>query len=287
MIAWSERLRLILAIVDKDRRVPVWVWIMILLASITVFGFMFSVASGVAASPYRLAWRWMDGPLRTYYIVSAVLTSLIFGLTFSHFYQGEVQRGTIRSIVLYPVDMNDLTIAKLLSSLIVSAILSTVLFLGIFGPWFLLGLYPFADFLAVHLTALAMSFVALAVGVFLAQGLAQLAGRMVLTPTALGAIFLLLSLMFTETGLTAIGLQIAAFGHPGGSLSIAEYTAVVNTARSLSVLSPHHVGGRILAIALGLTGLWSDIHVVLPLGLLAIAGGYWLGKKVYLDIFVR
>jgi uncharacterized membrane protein len=132
-----------------------------------------------------------------------------------------------------------------------------------------------------------MSFVALAVGVFLAQGLAQLAGRMVLTPTALGAIFLLLSLVFTEMGLTAIGLQIAAFGHPGGSLSIAEYNAVVNTARSLSVLSPHHVGGRILAIALGLTGLWSDVHVVLPLGLLAIAGGYWLGKKVYLDIFVR
>lgn len=287
MISWNERLRLILAIVDKDRRIPWWTWLAVLVAAGVAFVFMLSIASNIAASPYRFAWRWYDSSLRPLYAVSAGLTSLTLGLTFSHFYHGEVQRGTIRSIILYPVDMNDITIAKLLSTLIISACLSTILWLGIFGGFFILGLYPAADFLAIHGTALVMGFLALAAGAFLAQGLAHVTGRMVLSPTALGAIFLLFSILFTETSLTAIGLQLAALRHPGVGISFAEYESVANVARSLSVLSPQHVGARILGIAFGLTGIWSDIHVILPLGALAIAGGYWLGKKVYLDIFVR
>jgi ABC-type transport system involved in multi-copper enzyme maturation permease subunit len=287
MTSWNERLRLILAIVDKDRRIPLWIWLMMILVAGVVFVYTLSVASNIAASPYRFAWKWYDSSLRPLYAVSAVLTSLTLGLTFSHFYHGEVQRGTIRSIVLYPVDMNDITIAKLLSTLIVAGLLSTILWLGIFGGFFVAGLYPVGDFLAIQGTALVMSFLALAAGVFLAQGLAHVTGRMAISPTALGALFLFLSLIFTETSLTGIGVQIAALRHPGVPISFAEYESIANAARSLSVLSPQHVGARILGIAFGLTGMWSDIHVVLPLGALAIAGGYWLGKKVYLDIFVR
>lgn len=287
MISWNDRLRLILAIVDKDRRIPLWIWLMMIVVAGVVFVYTLSIASNIAASPYRFAWKWYDNSLRSLYAVSAVLTSLTLGLTFSHFYHGEVQRGTIRSIVLYPVDMNDITIAKLLSTLIIAGLLSTILWLGFFGGFFVVGLYPFGDFLAIEGTALVMSFLALATGVFLAQGLAHVTGRMSLSPTALGAIFLFFSMIFTETSLTGIGLQFAALRHPGIPISSPEYAGIVNAARALSVVSPQHVGARILSIAFGLTGLWSDIHIILPIGALAIAGGYWLGRKVYLDIFVR
>jgi hypothetical protein len=69
--------------------------------------------------------------------------------------------------------------------------------------------------------------------------------------------------------------------------SMADYQAIRSVAQSLSVFSPHHVGARILAIAFGITGMWADLHVIVPLAALILAGGYLFGKKLYLDIFIR
>src|SRR5213080_2527008 len=288
MISWEERLRHIVAIVDKDRRLPLWMWLTTFL--IATLGFLFLLGPALSSARYysQYSWKWYDSSLRLYYAISAGLTSLILGLTFARVHYGEVHRGTIRSIILYPVDMNDIAIAKLLSSLIVAAALSTMLFFGIFGAFFLVGEWPIADFLVIHVTALAMSFLALAVGVFLAQAIAHMAGRMVVSPTALGAIFLLLSILTTESGLTFLGTQVALILKPASrGLTFAEYEAIRNVAQSLSVFSPHHVGARILGIAFGITGLWADLHVIVPIAALIFAGGYLLGKKLYLDIFIR
>lgn len=288
MISWEERLRLIMAIIDKDRRIPLWMWLTTFLIAILGFFLLLPAALTSVSFYYRSTFSWYDSSLRSYYAVSAALSSLLLGLTFAHFHYGEVHRGTIRSIILYPVDFNDITIAKLASSLIVSAMLSTILFVGLFGGFFLVGAFPLADFLAIHVTALVMSFLALAVGVFLAQAIAHLAGRMVISPTALGAIFLLLSILVTETGLSVIGTQIAYILRPTGrGLDVADYAAITRFAQSFSVFSPHHVGARILGIAFGITGMWADLHVVVPIAVLILAGGYVFGKKLYLDIFVR
>src|SRR5438552_1713620 len=116
---------------------------------IATLGFVFLLGPALSSGPYysQYSWRWYDFSLRLYYAISAGLTSLILGLTFARVHYGEVHRGTIRSIILYPVDMNDIAIAKLLSTLIVSAALSTILFFGIFGAFFLVGEWPIADFL--------------------------------------------------------------------------------------------------------------------------------------------
>jgi len=288
MISWEERLRHIVAIVDKDRRLPLWMWLTTFL--IATLGFVFLLGPALSSARYysQYSWRWYDFSLRLYYAISAGLTSLILGLTFARVHYGEVHRGTIRSIILYPVDMNDIAIAKLLSTLIVSAALSTILFFGIFGAFFLVGEWPIADFLVIHVTALAMSFLALAVGVFLAQAIAHVSGRMVVSPTALGGIFLLLSVLFTETGLTVIGTQVAYLLRPStGGLTGPTYEAIAAVAKALSVLSPHHVGARVVGIAFGVTNFWADFHVVVPAAVLVFAGGYLMGKKLYLDIFIR
>lgn len=283
----EERLHLIQTMVEKDVKLRPWALVAAMVIAGISFFFMLPVALSTARFPF--AWMWYDGNLRPFYGIYAALTSLILGLTFATFHAGEIRRGTIRSIILYPVDMNDITIAKLLSSLVVTAILSTILFIGVFGSFFLLGVFPAGDFLAIHATAIAMSFMALAVGVFLAQGLAHLAGRMLVSPAALGAIFLLLAIVFTETALTFIGTQIASLSAQtrGRPLTLEDLAVIQSIARDLSVLSPHHVGGRVLGIAFGITRMWADVHAVVPFAALVVAAGYALGRKLYLDIFIR
>ena len=288
MITWEQRIRLISAIVQKDLRISPWIWI----ALVVIAGAGFSLLLPAALSSARFArtpWAWYDSNLRPFYAISVFLSTLCLSITFASFHGGEIRRGTIRSIIVYPVDMNDITIAKLVSSFIITAILTSVIFFGLFGPFFLVGLFPFGDFLAIHATALAMSFVVLAVGAFLAQWLAQFAGRMMISPAALGAILLLFAILFTETALTFIGDQIAYMMAEidDRTLTPDDFAQIREAARALSVLSPFHAGGRILAVSFGIVEMWVDLHVVIPITAIAVAGGYLFGKKLYLDVFIR
>jgi len=289
MTGLEERLRLILAIIEKDLRVAVWVWVTAVVIGGAGFLLLLPAAMSAASYSFQPRWIWYDFTLRPIYAVYAALTSVLLAITFASFHGGEVRRGTIRSIILYPVDMNDITIAKLVSSLVVTAILSTILFVGVFGGFFLFGVYPASDFLAIHAVALAMSFLALSVGVFLANALARVAGRMVISPSALGALFLLFAILFTETALSAIGTQIASLFAQTRRVSLTpdDYRAIQAIAQALSVLSPHHVGARVLGILFEITGIWSDLHIVAPVAAIVLAGGYVLTRKLYLDLFIR
>jgi ABC-type transport system involved in multi-copper enzyme maturation permease subunit len=284
-----ERLRLIATIVEKDLRIRPWIWAMTGIVAATGFFLMLPAALSAAYYASQFPWTWYDGSLRPYYAIYAAVSSLLLGLTFAGFHRGEIHRGTIRSIILYPVDMNDITFAKLLSSLVLTAILSTILFLGFFGGYFFLRVFPAGDFLRIHATALLASFLALSVGVFLSHGLAHVAGRMVVSPTALGTLFLLLAILLTETVLTALGLQIVALGvHTQGRLpGPDDYALVEGIAKSLSVLSPHHAAARSLGVIFRITQMWVDVHVVAPVAVAVVAGGYLAGKKLFLDVFVR
>jgi len=124
---WRDRLQRIEAIVEKDLKVTKWWWIVAIIISATEFVAMTSVASNVRRMNdlYYIPFTWYDSNLRSLYAVSAFLASMILGLAFSQVHGGEIRRGTIRSIILYPVDMNDVTIAKLASSFVLATGLST------------------------------------------------------------------------------------------------------------------------------------------------------------------
>jgi len=286
---WTDRLQRIEAIVEKDLRVTKWWWIAVLIISATEFLAMTSVASSVRRMNdlYHIPFTWYDGNLRSLYAVSAFLASIILGLAFSHVHGGEIRRGTIRSIILYPVDMNDVTIAKLASSFILASGFSTILFLGFTMPFFVYGVWPVGDFLAIHAMALLMAFLALATGVFLAHVVAHLVGRMIVSPSVLGSAFLLSSILLTETAANAIGFQfVAALGGPQGPTP-QQVLAVQQFARAISVLSPQHVGARILSDVFGIYAAWPDVHVVIPVAVLVGVVGYLFGRKLYMDILVR
>src|SRR5207245_240993 len=212
LMEWRDRLQRIEAIVEKDLKVTKWWWIVAIIISATEFVAMTSVASNVRRMNdlYYIPFTWYDSNLRSLYAVSAFLASMILGLAFSQVHGGEIRRGTIRSIILYPVDMNDVTIAKLASSFVLATGFSTILFLGFAMPFFVYGVWPVGDFLAIHAMALLMAFLALATGVFLAHVVAPVLRRMIVCASLLSNAFLLASILLTETAANAIGLQFVA-----------------------------------------------------------------------------
>ncbi len=288
---WPERLPLIVAIVRKDLLAARW-WVVAALAPALVGLFLSAPLALNTANPayYQFGYRfvWYDSSLRSYYGLSALLTSVGLGLAFSHVYTGEVHRGTIRSVILYPVNVVDIVLAKLASGFGIAFLTTFPIFLGFLLPFFLLGLFPAADFLAIYFMTLFMGIVALATGVFLSLILTYYAGRMAVSPSTMGNLFLLLAVLLTELVVTTVGDYFLNLSSSGNVFpSQAAYDAVANFARAISVLSPQHVGARILGDLFGTSALWPDIHVVVPVFLVVVVGGGFLARRLYPDLFVR
>ncbi|TLZ71284.1 MAG: hypothetical protein E6K10_05450 [Methanobacteriota archaeon] len=243
----------------------------------------------VRFGPARFTWS--ADTLRVFYAAISVLTSMSLGLTFYAVHGGEIRKGTIRSIILYPVDANDIAIAKLASAFIMSLLLCMILLFGPLGAFFVLGVLPFPDFGAILLMSLAVGFVSLTTGVFLAHALAHLAKRMVVSPSGLGALFLLSSILLTEFGASTIAFQVLDLSarSRGTSAGFQDFQAAQAFGRVASVLSPHHWGARLLSLAFGVFPAGGELPIVISVALtaLAIAAGYLWGKKLYLDAFIQ
>lgn len=288
---WSERLPRIVAIVRKDLRSTRW-WIVSALGPALVGLFLSTPLALNMANPsyYSFGYRflWYDSSLRAYYGLSALLTSVGLALAFSRVYTGEVHRGTIRSVILYPVDVEDIVVAKLASGFGIAFLTTFPIFVGFLAPFFLLGLYPTADFLAIYFMTLFMGLVALATGVFLSLILTHYLGRIAVSPSTMGSLFLLLAVLLTEQVVTTIGDYFLNLSSSGNVyLAPAAYQAVADFARAISVLSPQHMGARILGDVFGIASLWPDIHVVVPVFVLVVVGGHVLSRSLYPDLFVR
>ena len=290
MRGWAERLRLIWLIIGKDlsrARVPVVI-------SSIVAGVLAFLIAPVPLSIVRFGptfFVWSDPTLRAFYAVSSFLTALTLALTFYSVHSGEVHKGTIRSIILYPVDANDIAIAKLGSTFLLSFLVTTILFFGAMSSFFVLGVFPFGDFLAVHLVALGEGFVCLATGTFLAQVLAHFTKRMTISPAALASLFLLASILLTELSANAIASRVVDMAaRSGGRVPTSgDFEAAAAFARAVSVLSPHHWGARVLSIAFGIFRAGGELPMAIPAAftVLSVTAGYVWGRKLYLDVFIR
>ncbi len=288
MTDWRARLNLIWAIVRKDLRRSLWPWITAIIIA-TVLGSLLIPAAASLARFRPPAFRWSDLTLREFVAIAALISTITLGFAFYAVYSGEVNKGTIRSIILYPVDANDVLIAKLLSSLLLTLGFSSLLFFGPFAAFFAYGIFPFGDFLAILLMALLMAFLALATGAFLAHLLARFVRRMVVSPTGLGALFMLFSILLTEMVAGLVGTQLATMAaqSQGRGPTLEEIRSALDLARVLSILSPLHMGAQILAAAFGIGSQFPDVYVIVPVAVLVLVGGYLMGRKLYLDRLIR
>ncbi len=286
---WSERLPRILAIVRKDLYAAKW-WIVVgivpaIVGLLVTTPLALSMANVSFYYPYRFVWY--DSSLRSYYGLAALLTSVALGLAFSRVYTGEIHQGTIRSVILYPVNVEDIVLAKLASGFAIAFLVSFPIFLGFTVPFFAEGLFPVGDFLLIYFMSLLMGLVALLTGVGLSLVLTRYTKRVLVSPSTLGSLFLLLAVLLTEQVLTSIGDYFLQLSHgPSSYPTQAEFQAVQGVAQALSVLSPQHMGARILGDLFGIASLWPDIHVVVPVFVVVVIAAHVLSKRLYPDLFV-
>lgn len=285
------RFEMISNIVLKDLRGSWKTLLIALVIALIIMALVFnSVGRGRYCDPYSpctFVWYWQA--VAYVYAVAALITTLGVGLAFGSFYGGEIKAGTVRALILYPLDLNDLTLAKLLSASVVGSITSMIGFFLPIAPFAAYGYLEAGGVVLIYFAALFTTICILFAGAFLAHILTHFTGRLFLTPSVVAGLMMILAIISTQEVVNGIGSVMlvlkSAFG--GAPVTYIDEQNLWNTAGGISVLSPHHATATVLTGILGPNAHFPDIYIVIPLGLALILGGYFLGRKIYLDVFIR
>jgi hypothetical protein len=277
---------MIATLVRKDLRHSGNHWIVagILMGVITFFTAAISVnIRFMCFGGFVFQWWWPT--VTSLYAVTALATSLAFGLSFADFYGSELRRGTVRALILYPVDFNDLTIAKLLAATIVGLGTSAMTFLVPMTPLVAACVYPAGGVFAIYLSAVIATLLIMYTAAFGSHILTHYMGRMTPSPSGAVALLLFLAIIFTQSGLMVFGqlfLNLAP-GDPG----FEDFLTMQRIAGGISVVSPHHAFAAFIAGLIGPNSHFPDFYVVVPVAVIAIAYGFWAGRRIPLDVFIH
>ncbi len=269
----------------KDIRASWWHFLVAGLLAMSAGFLFYSAAGGYSrCDNTSFQFRFEYGAVSSLYGLAAVATSLALGLSFAQFYGDEVRRGTIRALILYPVDLNDITLAKLIAATFTGSITSMIVLVVSFAPAMALCLWPTGGTLLLFGAALGTTVFILWVGAFLAHVVASVVGRLLLTPSTLAGLFLFLAILLTQTGLSAILFLIIAIA---GGISPGTLQAIHDATGTVALVSPHHATATVLAGVLGPSAHFPDVFVVLPVGIAILAYGYFVGRRIPLDVFIK
>lgn len=179
------------------------------------------------------------------YGYSVLVTMFIIPIAFITAYNHEMKRGTVRTLTLYPLDVLRITIAKLVYAVIVGLILSAIVF---FLPTARLGREVEVVATIFFITYL-FTLLTVAVGAFIANGIALGTGRMRVRPTSFSFLLVLFSFIF------AVAISGFIFGALGSFMGLPNGgAALVDAVRPLAFLSSYHQGGLLLSGLLGVRG---------------------------------
>jgi hypothetical protein len=208
---------------------------------------------------------------------------IIFISVSQSLYGNEVRKGTIRSLALYPIDMNGITIAKITSISLVSGIILFSIFLIPILPFYFSNTFP--NFPGIIFMAYFVSVIFLIVTAFTCHIITYFFKNIKFSLNRLVIIFSIFGIIFTETVLKFIGWIYVATSRLSGSEADKFLESWYETAQNVSVLSPYHCFGRVLTSMFGFNTGGFDFFIVAPIGLILIILGVILGKKIYLDVF--
>lgn len=221
--------------------------------------------------------------INTQFGIAIFFTALIFLVVAQTLYGGEVRKGTIRSIALYPIDMNGITIAKIISISIISGLILFAIFFLPILPFYFSNTFP--NFPAIIIMAYIISVILLIFTAFTSHLPTYLFKNIKFSLNRLIIIFTIFAIIFTETVLNFIGQFYVITSRMGGTDADKFLEAWSETAQGLAVLSPYHGWGRILTSMFGFNTGGFDFFLIGPIGVLLIVGGFMMGKKIYLDVF--
>ncbi len=204
---------------------------------------------------------------------AVLVTAVLLPMAFSSAYLHEIKRGTVRTLVCYPVGVFEVTLSKAVFSAVVGGALSFIAFaLPTSGLE-----KPFGERFGIFLAAYLLTLVTLVVGALLATSLAFLTKRMHIRPTSLPRLLVLLSILMT--GLIFSGIAYLASRDMGAA------AATVDRWGPIIALSPYHQGGALLSAVLGGPGSPDAVVFAVPFVLLLV--GTWLTKRVLPDVYER
>jgi len=284
-----KKAKLMLTIVLRDMKqmhrhgLPVLLFLSVLLL---FFGFLlFNMASSTFREIGLPTWtgRFVSGEesgggeslltsltlLHVVYGYAVLVTMILIPVAFSTGYGHEIKRGTVRTLICYPIGVFEITVAKLIYAALASVIFATPVFLL---PVIGLG-KPFADLLIIFITTYVVTLVTVAIAAFTANAITFATKKMYIRPTFLPYLFVVFSFFTTATvlmGLTAL-------------LSFA--SSIFQAATSLTPLSPFHQGRLLLSSFLGGSDSPNWIVFLVPLALLVV--GIGLSMKLWPDVYER
>jgi hypothetical protein len=232
---------------------------------------------------YRKAYE--NEEMTGFYGIFLILIVVILGIVINYNYGWEIRRGTMRMLSLYPIDMNGLTLAKLLSAAVIIGIIQFCLLVLPFITFIRPGVTPYL--LKVHVVAYAMNIFILATAAFGSQIITNFTGKLTFSMNRLAAIMIVIYFFCTETIITFFGVFITELRNIPFDEQSAAIAGFTNLGKSIGQISPYHSGGRILSSSIGFYSGGPDLHFILLIGVLLIFFGYLAGKKIYPDIFIR
>jgi hypothetical protein len=275
----SEQMYMIRSIIFRDVASAKLAFIVMLIFSIFIGGLFSLIASAIDDAGIRQI-EWTVSSIMPFYGLAIVINIAAFLSAYYQFYSVEVGRGTIRSLSLYPLNMNGIIIAKLISSSIVASIASTMVYLSIWIPFMWIGLYPPGGILLIQYTAVFCSISILTVAAFGSNICIYLLKLPKLSGSGLSTLGFVLAFLFTESMMVVLGSFYSIFDPD------VTWEAVRDTSEAFAQLSPFHAGGQFISLALLGPGGGLDLHFILPFGLFIIILGYLCGRKIYLDVFI-
>ena len=200
-----------------------------------------------------------------------LVTMILLPIAFSSNYGGEMKKGTVRALTLYPVGVLEVTVAKLLYAAIAGFLFSFPI--SVLPP---MGIgKPAGDVLGIYAVAYLFSFGIVAVAAFTANLLCYFTKRMYLKPTLMPWLFVLYGFFLTSR---IFGFLMGFLAGPGAAGAVAG-------AAPLITFSPYHQGGLLLSGALG--GPGSPDWVVFLIPVLLLVAGVWFSRKLYPDVYEK
>ncbi|MHC4780804.1 MAG: PKD domain-containing protein [Planctomycetota bacterium] len=195
-------------------------------------------------------------------------------VAFTAAYRQELVKGTVRTLVCYPVGPLDITIAKLLYCFIICLPFTLIAFMV---P--VQGLEKDGgDYLAIFVTTFLLTIVTMTIGAFAALAATRMTGRMWFRPHTMAFGAVMLAYLFTTRMMGFIGTFFSMFSNMDSDTFVDTFSALI-------AISPYHLGGEFLRASLGAT---SDANmVVLVFPVLMLIGLGWMASRVYPNVFEK
>jgi PKD repeat protein len=195
-------------------------------------------------------------------------------VAFTAAYRKELVRGTVRTLVCYPVNPMDITLSKLLYCFIIClpftlfAFILPIQGLGKDG----------GDYMLIFGVTFLLTVVTMTIGAMAALASTKVTKRMWFRPhtMAIGAVWL--AYIFTNRMMGLIGTFLEM-------VAGVDADALVDAFAPLIAISPYHLGGEMLSAAFGAGTDMNPAVFIIPILLLVGLG--WLSMRVYPSVFEK